>query len=333
MSKIKLSVVCITYNHEKFIRQTLDGFVMQRTEFPFEVLVHDDASTDKTADIIREYEQKYPDLFRCIYEKENQWEKKDICRDIVFPEVRGEYVALCEGDDYWTDPLKLQKQINFLETHSDYAVCFHPVAVVWEGKNCSEDVFPSEKLIEKLGKLDYSTLLKRNFIQTNSVVYRWRFGKDPLSLIPDNILPGDWFLHLLHAQTGKIGMLPEIMAVYRRHTGGIWQGAGKTLKWFYFVGMKCLNCFKMIEKTFGVSRQADIVYMSWGTFLAAVKMNDKNLQEKLLKEFPYLSYPRKNWVANYLVLLYLKTVSFILGKKHSIRFHAHYKALKRYLKW
>ena len=128
---MKLSVVCITYNHEKFIRRALDGFVMQRTNFSFDVLIHDDASTDRTADIIREYEQKYPDLFTVIYEKENQWKKKDICRDIVFPKVRGEYVALCEGDDYWTDPLKLHKQVEFLETHPEYAICFHPVTVVW----------------------------------------------------------------------------------------------------------------------------------------------------------------------------------------------------------
>ena len=333
MSKIKLSVVCITYNHEKFIRQALDGFVMQRTKFPFEVLVHDDASTDRTADIVREYEQKYPDLFTVIYEKENQWKKKDICRDIVFPKVRGEYVALCEGDDYWTDPLKLQKQVDFLDAHPDYTICFHPVTVVWEEENFPNDIFPSQKLLKKIGRPDLSTLLEGNFIQTNSVVYRWRFHKEPLSLIPDDILPGDWFLHLLHAQTGKIGMLPEAMSVYCRHAGGIWQGAGRTLEWFYLSGEKCLNCFKMIEKVFGISKARDIAFFSWGIFFAAVKMNDKVLQERLITEFPYLSFPSKCRVINCFRLFGLKTMSLFVGRNRREILHGHYKALKRYLKW
>ena len=122
-----VSIVCITYNHERFIRDALDGFVMQKTNFPFEILINDDASTDKTADIIREYEAKYPNLFRCVYQTENQWGKKDVCRDILYPMIRGQYVALCEGDDYWTDPLKLQKQVDFMESHPDFYICFHPV--------------------------------------------------------------------------------------------------------------------------------------------------------------------------------------------------------------
>ena len=112
---IKLSVVCITYNHERFIRDCLEGFVMQKTDFPFEILINDDASTDKTADIIREYEAKYPHLFRCVYQTENQQGKKNVWTDILFPMVQGEYVALYEGDDYWTNPLKLQKQVDFLD--------------------------------------------------------------------------------------------------------------------------------------------------------------------------------------------------------------------------
>ena len=123
MDKIKLSIVCLAYNHKAFIREALDSFVMQKTNFPFEVIIHDDASTDGTSDIIREYEAKYPDIIKPIYQTENQWGKKHIWRDIVLPFVRGEYVAMCEGDDYWTDPLKLQKQVDFLDAHSDYSVC------------------------------------------------------------------------------------------------------------------------------------------------------------------------------------------------------------------
>ena len=121
-----VSICCVAYNHVHFIRQCLDGFVMQKTNFPFEVLIHDDASTDGTQDIIREYEAKYPDIIKPIYQKENQY-SKGVRVSLVYnySRVRGKYVALCEGDDYWTDPYKLQKQVDFLEAHPDYVMCSH----------------------------------------------------------------------------------------------------------------------------------------------------------------------------------------------------------------
>jgi len=111
-----VSITCATYNHEAYIKEALEGFVMQKTSFPFEIIVHDDASTDNTASIIREYEARYPDLFVTIYEAENQYSKGygDLSR-IIYSAVRGKYIAVCEGDDYWTDPYKLQKQVEFLE--------------------------------------------------------------------------------------------------------------------------------------------------------------------------------------------------------------------------
>ncbi len=128
---VMVSVQAIAYNHAKYIRQALDGFVMQKTNFRFEVIVHDDASTDGTADIIREYEAKYPGLIRGIYQKENQHSKK-VQRNKLFvlPLIRGKYIALCECDDHWTDPLKLQKQFDALEAHPDCLFCVARVAIV-----------------------------------------------------------------------------------------------------------------------------------------------------------------------------------------------------------
>ncbi|GHV23843.1 hypothetical protein AGMMS49959_18350 [Planctomycetales bacterium] len=131
-----VSIICPTYNHAKFIRQCLDGFVMQKTNFPVEVLIHDDASTDGTADIIREYEQKYPDLIKPIYQTENQWSKNrlnvsKICCE-MYCNSQSKYIASCEGDDYWTDPSKLQKQIDFLENNDNYSICFCSARVLWE---------------------------------------------------------------------------------------------------------------------------------------------------------------------------------------------------------
>lgn len=124
--EILVSIQCLVYNHEPYLRQCLDGFVMQKTNFRFEAVVHDDASTDGSAAIIREYAAKYPDIIKPIYETENQYSKHDgSLRRIVNSALRGKYVAMCEGDDYWIDPLKLQKQVDFLEAHPDYTLSCH----------------------------------------------------------------------------------------------------------------------------------------------------------------------------------------------------------------
>lgn len=122
-----VSICCITYNHEKYIRDAIEGFLMQKTDFPFEIIIHDDASTDKTADIIREYEKEYPEIFTCVYQEENQLSKG--IRPLptyIFPKVRGKYIALCEGDDYWTDPMKLQIQVDAMKKYPQCWMSFHP---------------------------------------------------------------------------------------------------------------------------------------------------------------------------------------------------------------
>lgn len=276
MNKPKLSVICITYNHKNFIRDCLNGFIIQKTNFPFEVLIHDDASTDGTTDIIREYVQKYPDVLIPFYEEENQFKKYDFCRYVLYPRIKGNYVALCEGDDYWTDPTKLEKQVDFLESHKDYSLCFHPVKVHWEDERTGDTLFPSEEYRFYKISLDMHDLLKHNFIQTNSAVYRWRFHNDSLDLIPSNILPGDYFLHLLHAQVGKIGFLPDVMAVYRRQPNGLWSNA-ESDQWFCNCGLFHYNFFCEVEKSFGVSKKSEKERMLANTLIAALKMKDENL--------------------------------------------------------
>lgn len=127
MSTPLVSICCVTYNHAPFIRKCLDGFLMQTTNFPIEILIHDDCSTDGTTEIIREYEAKYPDLIFPLYEEENQYSRGGAGKmDLYnYNRARGKYVAYCEGDDYWTDPQKLQKQVDFMEANLEYSVCFH----------------------------------------------------------------------------------------------------------------------------------------------------------------------------------------------------------------
>ncbi|MBQ2822327.1 MAG: glycosyltransferase [Thermoguttaceae bacterium] len=227
MKTPKLSICCITYNHGDYIRKTLDSFLMQKTNFSFEVLIHDDASTDGTADIIREYAARSPEIIKPILQKENQFSKGIITvnKFFNFPRIRGQYVAICDGDDYWTDPMKLQKQVDFLEAHPDYTICFHPVNVHFENQPERKEIFPSEKRINRGKEFTLDELVAGNFIQTNSVVYRWVIPeKESLEAFPPGIIPGDYFMHLMHAKHGKIGFINERMGVYRRHDGGVWQG-------------------------------------------------------------------------------------------------------------
>lgn len=129
MSKqIKVSILCLAFNHVKYIRKCLEGFVSQKTNFSFEVLIHDDASSDGTTDIIKEFEQKYSDVIKPIYQKENQYSQGvKITKKYQLPRVQGEYLAWCEGDDCWTDCDKLQKQVDFLDKNQDYSICVHKV--------------------------------------------------------------------------------------------------------------------------------------------------------------------------------------------------------------
>ncbi len=126
-----VSIRCLAFNQEKYIAQTLDGFLMQETDFPFTICIHDDASTDGTANIIREYEKKYPLIFRALCQTENQWSKHDgSLTRAVNSLLKGKYIAECEGDDYWTVPNKLQMQADFLEASPDYFAIGHNVRIV-----------------------------------------------------------------------------------------------------------------------------------------------------------------------------------------------------------
>lgn len=220
MDKIRVSIRCFAYNHERFIRQCLDGFVMQKTDFRFEAIVHDDASTDNTAAIIREYAEKYPDIIKPIYETENQYSKHDgSLTRIMNAHTRGKYVAMCEGDDYWTDPYKLQKQVDFLESHPDYVMCSH-LFDVYNERNKQLQKNDESSFTGKSYDLD--TLINGEwYFQPLTVLFRFdaydreHFASYGLSM--DVIL----YYELLR-RGGKGYCLPDVMAVYRIHDGGVW---------------------------------------------------------------------------------------------------------------
>lgn len=233
-NEVLLTIRCVTYNHAPYIRQCMEGFVMQQTNFAFEAVVHDDASTDGTADIIQEYAEKYPNIIKPILRKENQYSKKNgaITRSLD-ANTRGKYVAICEGDDYWTDPHKLQRQVDFLEAHPEYSICYHKVSIVNSDASETKGFFPSW-LPDKPATFELADMEDRNIIQTNSVVYRWRFHEEnQADFVWPGILPGDWLMHLLHAAKGKVYYMPEVMGAYRHHDGGIWSAVRENDTIFY----------------------------------------------------------------------------------------------------
>lgn len=212
-----LSICCVTYNHEKYIAQCLDGFVMQKTNFDFEILVHEDASTDKTAKILRDYELKYPNLFRCVYQTENQFYKQNVLTDILFPMAKGKYIALCEGDDYWTDPLKLQKQVDFLEKNKEFVISCHNSNIVnFDG---SLNRIFNEKGSPEITDTNY-ILRSSWYIPTASIVFKNENLELPKWFYKG--LNGDYMLQLiLTSKGGLVHYEKEIMSSYRLHNVGL----------------------------------------------------------------------------------------------------------------
>lgn len=215
---ILVAIWCLVYNHEPYLRECLDGFVMQKTNFRFVAIVHEDVSKDGSAAIIREYEEKYPDIFRPIYETENQWSKPDgslgRIMGAAIDATGAKYIAMCEGDDYWTDPYKLQKQVDFMESHPDYVACFHNAVI---------DYGSSRRLFNSLNENHYPTtedIIERKwFISTQTLLYRnlhlqcpeWGY----------KVINGDYLNELLLAKEGKFYYMDDVMAVYRRFGQGV----------------------------------------------------------------------------------------------------------------
>ena len=285
MSKVKLSILCITYNHAKFIRQALDGFVMQKTNFPFEVIIHDDASTDGTAEIIKENAEQYPDIIKPIFQTKNQWVQGKLpLVHFMLDKVQGEYVAMCEGDDYWTDVYKLQKQVDFLDENPDFSVCFHPVNVVWQDKSKPDSIFPTHEYIFNKDVLSLQDLLKQNFIQTNSVVYRWNMTRDDWP--KQNFLPADYLFHLIHAKHGKIKYMDEVMAVYRKHSGGVWDGCGVTDEWFLRCGVLHIKFYEILKDMFDADTKKQIQWLALRTFGVLKKHKRHQELNDLKKQYP-----------------------------------------------
>ena len=239
MSDVIVAIKCLVYNHEPYLRDCLDGFVMQQTNFPFVAIVHDDASTDNSAAIIREYEEKYPDIIKPIYEAENQYSKRDgslgRIMNAAVDATGAKYVAMCEGDDYWTDPLKLQKQVDFMEVHSEYSITGHRYKIYNQEEQKYEldyiNYLFNDQNITGV-EFERQNYLDHPFLQTMTVVYRTDcFDQLFYASLP---VKGDLTIFYVCLLKGKGYCFNFEGAVYRRSNCGVY--AKKSWNEKHFVG-------------------------------------------------------------------------------------------------
>lgn len=216
--EIIVSISCLVYNHEPYLKQCFEGFVMQKTNFKFEVLIHDDASTDGSVEIIKEYTDKYPDIFKPYFQKENQYSQGNgfVGGMINRERAKGKYIALCEGDDYWIDPLKLQKQVDFMENHNEYTLCGSNGIILWDNGYKEPKYFNN---VFKTREVLPEEIIGHWFFPTASLLVR----KTVYDNYPDwtkKIYSGDQTLTLICLSKGKICCIGNTTCIYRRVKDG-----------------------------------------------------------------------------------------------------------------
>ena len=272
----------MSYMHENYIRDCIEGILMQKTTFPVQVLIHDDASADDTADIVREYELKYPNLIKAYYQTENSYTKKDKRkRRLTFSSWRiGKYEALCEGDDYWTDPLKLQKQFDFLENNEEFILCTH---------NHSTKYVERDDATDKV-KYDHSFSYDLNFYFDNQITptltsFFRNIFRDFSYLAKENIF-SDFFLFFELLKHGKGYYMVDNMATYRVHNQGVCSGLSEEQKILNHIIM-----FKHLHKynswLFQIRPQIARYYLIHFNYTLRVKKEKWPMWSDLINYFKY----------------------------------------------
>jgi len=221
--KVYVSIICMTFNQESYIKKTIEGFLMQNTDFKFEILIHDDASTDSTPQIINEYAEKYPDLIKIIQQSENQYSQKPTLPTyITIGAAAGKYMAICEGDDYWSATNKIQRQVELLEQYSQINLCYHECDRLQDNKLIKASIAKCA-IFKKHSITSFAKVVKGGgaFISTPSIVMRSSAVKE----LPDFFLAspvGDYVLQVLSAAPNGAIKINEAMAVYRIASQGSW---------------------------------------------------------------------------------------------------------------
>ena len=219
MNDIMVSISCLTYNHEDYIEEAIESFLAQKTTFKYEILIHDDASTDRTTQIIKKYEKKYPGLIKPIYQTENQYSKKVKVPEFNRKRAQGRYIAICEGDDYWIDPYKLQKQIEYMEKNSNCSACVHAaIKIDAETKRIVGEIRPGKK--SRYYSIEEIIVGGGALFATNSIVYRNSFKQLPEFYYKAPV--GDYPLMIYLAIIGDVYYIDDYMSVYRIGIDNSW---------------------------------------------------------------------------------------------------------------
>lgn len=285
-----VSICCLSFNHSKFLESTIKGFLLQKTDFPIEILIHDDASTDGSVEIIKKYSEMYPNLIVPIFQETNQFSKDcRIITNFLIPKAKGLYIALCEGDDYWIDPNKLQKSIEFLSVSPDYIACCHDVIVIDENEEILQE---TPYGYYKGDLLTIEDQIKYNNIPTLSIVFKNVWG-DKFAKIWGGISEGckyimDYPLKVLLLSKGKIKYFPEKMGVYRwQRRGGHSFSSQSSLIGLSDTYCFCIGLMKYLRRNFYVKHIKYLCGKVAGAILLhqLKKMNVKQFFGWVLKLF------------------------------------------------
>lgn len=262
----EVSVWMLTYNHEKYVKQALESILCQKTDFRFEVVIGDDLSTDGTRKILSEYQMKYPDIIKPIFRDENIGINKNFVD--TWLKCKGKYIALLEGDDYWTDENKLQEQYNFLECKPDFVLCYHNTREINELNGSEKLTNTNDTLVTKL-----EDLLKRGwFIRTGSI-----FSRNILRSFPDwflNFQSTDYMMQVLMAEKGKFAFINKETSVYRRHENGITQSFYKNQINF---NNKKIELLKILNDYFKNEYEAEISIQIKSFYLSSLVIRSKSI--------------------------------------------------------
>lgn len=218
MEIIKVSVSCCVFNHERYLRKCLQSLISQKTNFKYEIIVHDDASIDKSVDIIKEFQKNYPDIIKPIYQTENQYSKGNQPGLIALKHAVGEYIAFCEGDDFWVSDDKLQKQVDFLDAHLDYSMCVH--AAYYAHEDGTFFNYKYFQLYDHSCEISTKEVIDGWKFATNSIMYRASARKALIIPFRGDCPNGDYALSVYMALNGKVFYINQLLSAYRAESVG-----------------------------------------------------------------------------------------------------------------
>jgi glycosyltransferase involved in cell wall biosynthesis len=316
-STIPLVSICVlAYNHEKYIRQAIESILSQKTDFSIEIIIGEDCSTDDTPAIVLEMERERPQIVRALLSPKNLGTNRNLMR--TMEQCTGKYIALLGGDDFWSSPFKLKKQVEFLEDHPECTICFHPVEVFIQETGIVRGIFPDYEVPTITGMVD---LIKDNYMPACSLMYR----NIPMENMPEayfDLRIEDWPLSIIYAKKGKIGYLNEIMAQYRVHSAGAFSNLGFLQKLEYAL-MAREFVYAHIQDV--PKKELGIVIINNYFHIANLNCDQNNIsnaREYLRKSLAYFSYyiyfPDKLYVARVFLRTFLPGMfSFIFSKDRS----------------